>query len=227
MIILHGDNIVASRNALYELRRKYPKHEVIQLDGKSLTSTDLIQSLEAKSLFGQEKLVVVENLFGGPASRRKDELLSYIKKSVPTNIIIWEKVKIDGRRLIPFLEADIREFKLTSFLFRFLDSFWPKNTLYSLRLLRETLVADPPEIVFWMLGVRIALLIIASDLGERGLPSRLAPWQKQKILLQAKKFSLGELLKIYKKLLITDYLQKTGQSAFSLTSSLELLVANL
>ena len=57
--------------------------------------------------------------------------------------------------------------------------------------------------------------------------TRLAPWQKSKLEKQARLFQVDKLLSIYKKLYQIDLAQKTGNLPFSLTASIDFLLADL
>ena len=71
--LFHGDNQLASRQALHQAIAKQQAPlikaeqgrgvpEIIRLDGKTITETDLRQALESQSLFGQAKLVIIDKL---------------------------------------------------------------------------------------------------------------------------------------------------------------------
>ena len=96
MIILHGDNVVLSRNKLVDLIESF-QGETLRYTGESLTLSELKQALESLSLFGLEKLVVIENLFSRRPSQEKENVLKYLKNEPSKNLIIWERKKIDGR----------------------------------------------------------------------------------------------------------------------------------
>jgi len=235
MLILHGENIVLSRKRLTEKIGEFKtrlkgstlqKGEIIRLEGKTTNLTELKQAVESGSLFGQERLVVIENIFSCRPSKEKEEILGYLKKNNPENLIIWEGKTIDGRVLTPFSGVKVEKFALTPIIFKFLDSLAPGNQKNSLFLLHQCLNQELPEMVFYMLARQVRLLIIAADLGEKGL-SNLSEWQRVKFLRQAKKFNLGQLLHLYRQLLKIDWQQKTGETPLSLASQLDLLIACL
>lgn len=228
MDIIHGNYLSASRNFLNSKIKASLVKEVIRLEGKKVSLTDLKQALESQSFFGTEKLVVLENIFSSPKSNRKNETLDYLKKADGnTDIIIWESKKIDGRILKSFTpKFKIRLFEIPFFIFKLLDSLSPFNKKNSLELLHQCLKTEPPELIFYLISRRVRDLIVAADLGKNGL-SRFQVWQQQKLIAQAEKYNIAQLLKWHKILLILDYQQKTGQSSFSLGSSLDLLLASL
>jgi len=226
MVIIHGENTVLSRQHLSELIEKF-KGEVIKLEGEKLTLTELQQAIESQSIFGKDKLVIIFGLFSRKPSKEKGGLLDYCQKENPQNLIVWEEKKIDGRVLVNFRRAKIDFFDLPKIIYKFLDSLSPLNKKTSLLLLHQCLKKEPPERVFYYLCRRIEELIIAADLGKKGLEEKLKEWQKEKLVRQANIFGLEKLINIYQKLLVIDYQQKTGRSPFSLISSLDLLIASL
>ena len=225
MLIYHGQNTVVSRNRLHEKIASF-SGEVIRFEGEKLSLVDLKQSLESSSLFGAERLVVVENLFSRRPSRAKEEILKYLKWQMPKNLLIWEGKDIDGRTLKPFGITNSLKFAIPAQIFNFLDSLDPTNKKNSLSILHQCQKTTPAEIIFFMLSRHIRYLIIASDLGEKGL-DEFPSWRSRKYVFQAKKFGLKKLISFYHQLLMVDYQQKTGRSSLPLLAELDLLIANL
>jgi len=225
MLILHGENKERSR-AILNGKIKQFEGEVIKLEGEKINLTDLKQATESRSIFGKEKLIVIFNLFSRPPGKEKQKLIEYCRKENPRNLIIWEGKKVDGRILSHFASAQIEQFNLPPIIFRFLDSLSPTSKKPSLILLHQCLTQETPEIVFYMLCRHIKDLIIAADLGKEGL-NEYPSWKKEKLVRQAKKFSLKKLIDLYQKLLEIDYQQKTGNTSFSLVFRLDLLVTSL
>lgn len=227
MIIIHGENIVASRQRLIKEIDdfKISGGEVLRLEGKGLTLMEVRQALESLSLLGSQRLIIIENLFSGKQSSEKRKILDYLKKLLSNQLIIWEEKKVDGRILNPF-KAQVFRFDPAPVIFRFLDSLAPGNARISLNLLHQSLTSGSPEMIFYMLVKQIRWLILAADLGEKGL-GNMEDWRKEKLARQAQKFGLLKLLEIYRRLLKIDWQQKTGQTPFDLTSQLDLLLASL
>jgi len=228
MIILHGENNLLSRQKLASEIANFrlkTQGEVLRYEGNNLNLMDLRQSLESNSILGHTHLVVVENLFSGRTSLEKQKIIDYLKKTSPKNLIIWEEKKIDGRILVAF-KGQVLKFDLDPFIFRFLDSLVPGNSKISLTLFHQCLAQDSPEIIFFMLQRQIKYLIIAADLGQKGL-KMMEGWRAQKLTYQAQKFTLVKLMKIYRQLLKIEAQQKTGRTPFDLTSQLDLLLASL
>ena len=226
--ILHGDNIVASRNVLQMAKKMAREKEVLVFDGKKVNLTDLKQALEAQSLFGQEKLVVIENLISKNKKQKTDNRILNYLKALPadTDLILWEGKKIDGRVLSPFKNAKAQLFKTPAIIFKFLESLRPGNQRMMLSLLENCAKTEPIELIFHMIVRQFRQLLLVKDLGKEGI-SRIAPWQYAKLTNQANCFTLDKLLKIYKKLLEIDWQQKTGQTVFDLKRAIELLLIDL
>lgn len=228
MIILHGENNLLSRQKLTNEIANFKlktQGEILRYDGNNLNLMDLRQSLESISLWGNSRLVIIENLFSGRASKEKQKIIDYLKKTAAQNLIIWEGKKIDGRTLTSF-KGQVLRFDLDPVIFRFLDSLSPGNTKNSLILLHQCLAQDSPEIIFFMLAKQIRFLILAADLGKKGL-AQMENWRAEKLIRQARYFTLIKLMKIYRQLLKIEVQQKTGRTPFTLSSQLDLLIASL
>ncbi len=227
MIILHGENTVLSRQKLkeeIETLRARNKEEVLKFEGNNLKLNELQEAIEAPSLLEKNHLIIIENIFSGRQSQAKKKIIDYLRKSDPSNLIVWEGKKIDGQVLSSFKNQILR-FDLPLVVFRFLDSLSPGNAKQSIVLFHQSLEKDPPELIFYLLSRQIRLLILAADLGEKGL-NQMKDWQKEKLIRQAKRFGLKKLINIYKELLEIDWQQKTGQSSFSIVSQLDLFLAS-
>lgn len=225
--LLHGDNQVESRKKLTDIieQAKEERKEIIKLEGLKVNFNQILISLESASLFGQEKLVVIENLLSRPKSKEKEKIIKYLKKeTIAPDLVLWEKKGISGTTLRWFPKNwQIQLFKTPVIIFRFLDSIRPSNTREMLILLKEAVKKESPELIFYMLARQIRLLILAKDLGKKGLSG--APWQIAKLLRQTSSFTLKQLTNIYQKLLKIDIDIKTGQSLMPLDWHLDLLVA--
>jgi len=226
--VLHGENIVQSRRQLTGEIEKAQKEfiEVVRLDGKTISSPDLVLALESKSLFKNSRLIVIERLFSLPKFSEKEKLIKLISNNQDENIIIWEDKEIPSqtvRKYSPVFSFQL--FKLSSVVFNFLDSLKPGDKKDNLENFHRCLAQEEPEMIFAMLIRQIRLLILAKE-GEEFLEA-LSDWQKRKFFSQAKLFNLETLKRLYQKLLDIDFQQKTSQSPFDLSSSLDLLISEI
>ncbi|MBI5465135.1 hypothetical protein HY946_00820 [Candidatus Gottesmanbacteria bacterium] len=228
--ILHGDDIVKSRQELETIKKQYPNAEIIFLDGRKLDLTSVKQALESSSMFSRSRLVIIENFLASKKNKNQEEILGYLaKEPSETELIFWESVSLTSPGLARLKGARVLEFKPEAVLFKFLESIRPANTEETLVLLGRCIRGGPPEIIFYMLVRQFRLLLLVKDGITSGVEEldRLADWQKQRLVRQAKCFDLKQLVDIYHQLLEIDSQQKTGENAFDLPKTLELFVANL
>ena len=233
MLILHGENTVFSRKELNSLKEKNNDKEIIFLNGKNLKLTELKEALETQSLFGMEKLIIIENFLSKLKNLRsgtKNPEINYlIQQKHLKNLIFWEDKEINKSLLSLFKKAEIKFFKVERLVFSLVESIKPNNAKVVIDLFKKILLKNPMEIIFSMIIRQFRLLILIKS-GTKNGPLeflRLAPWQKQKLTNQAKFFTMEELRKIYKRLLEIDYNNKTGQSCFDLAKTLELFIIEI
>lgn len=224
--IIHGDNLVESRKALVQKTKQAAAAglEIVKLDGQKIGIGELRNTLESTSLFGSNKLVVLENLLSGVKSTKKESIKEYLSKGKFDNdLILWELKEI---KLINLNGAKCELYKITPAIFKFLDSLKPNNTSEMLHLLADVEKQEEPEMIFYMICRHVRLLLIASD--PVGLTkSSLASWQMGKYGKQAKYFNPETLKEIYSELEVIDYNQKTSGDSYSLSSRLDLFIASL
>ncbi len=229
MLLIHGDNLLASRNYLFQLLRKSKeqKEEVLVLDGETVKLEDLKQALETRSLFGQAKLVIVENLLSRKPATLKEKFINYFSSLKPSSsLILWEE-KIIPASLLKKIGTlfTVKLFKIPPLIFQFLDALCPGNQSMMLQKLHQ-LKSEPPELIFYLLVRRMSQLILGRSLGQSAFVG-LAPWQRAKLLAQSQKFKLEQLTSFYQKLLSVEKRVKTGQTLRSLLCHLDFLLAEL
>jgi len=229
IIIFHGDDIVASRQELKRRLKqlKTEKLEIIKLEAIGLSSDQLAQALQSNSLFGLDRLVVIENLFSQPQISIKTQFIDLLDKGTKSRLILWEKKSITTSNLkkLALYETEIKLFKTPAIIFKFLDSIRPNNQAQILNLYHLALKQNPAEAIFYFLCRRIAQLIQAADPESPSL--KAAPWQQTKLNNQAKHKQLEDWLKLHQKLVNIDYQIKTGKNLLPLSSQLDLLLIDL
>ena len=221
LTILHGENIVFSRQKLLELTRAFKKKggEVVNKEAKKISIADLEQLLGETNLFDQSKLVVLEGLHSLPRSKRKTDLTEMVS-ATSAEVILWEKRNLTKTMLKKFPEASDFEFKLSNQLWKWLDNFGSQPNL---KLLKEVIEQNGAEMTFAMLCRQIRLLIQIKDTGTMSG----APFMIFKLKKQAKQFTLVNLLSLHKKLLNLDIKAKTSGNLLNLDQSLDLLVLSI
>lgn len=225
--LLHGDNIAASRNALY----LYKSNAVspTSLRGGEFTLTDLVQIFEGGQLFSESKNIFIDDFFGrikkGPELQAYAEYLS-IQANQHT-IVIWESKVLTKTQLALFKSTSTELFKLPTTLFTFLDSIKPSAAKSILPLAQKAASDAGEEMVYAMLIRHIRLLLAILANAEIEEAKRLAPWQKIKLQKQASLFSEKQLLSLFEKLLLIDKERKTGNNAQSLSASIDFFLLQI
>ncbi|MDP3998862.1 MAG: hypothetical protein Q8P89_04585 [bacterium] len=228
--ILHGEDTVKSRQELDNLKRQAGGLELINLSGSQLNLTELKQALESQSLFGQEKLVILENLLGRKKDKEQGKIVDYLKAEEPkTGLILWEDREISRTVLRSFSKATLKIFKLDPLLFRFLEALKPGENLKMIEAFRQAQTQDEVNLLFYMLIRQFRLLLFLRTGEKAGLEEldRMADWQKARLNKQAQYFTLEKLRQIYRQFLETDYREKSGLASYSLAQTLELFLATL
>lgn len=141
VIILHGDNQVASRQAL--LKAKEGK-SILEFIGSNLLLNQLVNAVETNSLFGQANTVVIESIFSLRVGAAKKALTGYLESHQDSDIIVWESKDVSSQ-IKNF--KNVQKFDLPKHIFAFLDN----PTLSTLHLALST---TEPEVLFASLATR-------------------------------------------------------------------------
>lgn len=226
--LIYGNDTACSRKALRdEIERRKPA-DIIPLSGPKLDLPDCILALETNSLFSLKKIVIIENLLKGPASKKKDTILKYLSESGnDSDIIIWEDRTLQKTALNKIKGKMVAlKYDLPGKLFSFLEaigSLSPKNTVIQFH---ELLKNQEPELILSMLMRQIRFLIIACDPVSGGI-SELPPWQASKFRRQSSYYSPDHWLAAYRQLLSIDYKIKSGATPLKLNCLLDIFFLNL
>ena len=226
LTIIHGENVVASRNYLLSQIDQFKKkgQEVLFLDEKNFTPENLVAALE-KDLFGQQKVVVFES-FSRLKPNQKKEATEIIKQHPEGILFLWEAKTLPASFFKPFPKSQARLFKPSPILFQFLDALSPKNKQKAIFLLGQVLKKEETGLVFYFLTRRINDLILIKENHEEKVSARQA-WQKEKLKKQAQDFSQEKLADFLCQLIWLDYQQKSGQLSYPFEFGLELLLAKM
>jgi DNA polymerase III delta subunit len=224
MIVVHGDNTIASRNYLQQKKAELKAQgigEIVTLEGKKMAIEAVVGALEAQSLFGNEKYIIIEDFLSRPKSVAKNEIEDYLQKTNPGNCLLWEGKKATPTQLKKFAKATIQECKSSSQTFQFLDSLGTTRE-NSVRLFQKALETDAEGSLFFMMVRQVRLLLLAG-----ASTYQIPPWQKQKLTKQAGQLGEKRLLMLHRELLEIDQKNKTSGSLLGLTGELEVLLAKL
>ena len=166
--LFHGQSIDASRKELQLLRDKFSNGEVVFYDGKTVTPTDFIQATQSTTLFGSDRLVVIENLFSRKITKKSQDFDTWITliKQVPkdANIVFWEE-KEQSKTVVSVFpkDTDIALFRPDRLIFTFVESLRPSNTEIILDNFAGAVKKDTPELIFAMLVRQFRYLILVKE----------------------------------------------------------------
>lgn len=226
--IIHGDDIVSSRNKLTNLKGEFSNHEIIQLIGEYVTLTDIAQVFESQSLFGQKKLLILEKMLETKDKKLVAAILNNFRKYPNQDVIFWEPKEIKKEFLSLFPKtSQAFLYKQERQLFRFLDSIAPHNTQEMLKLLSEVRKQEADELMLHMLIRQFRILLAIATRADITEVKRMAPWQRVKLDRQARMFTNSQLTSIYTRLFRIEKETKTGTSSLPLSSSLDLFLTEL
>jgi len=224
--IIHGDDIVSSRNLFLE--QKNTVKNPISFDLSNLTLENLVKSIEGGSLFGSENEIFIESLFSNKKSTESAEIIDYLNKnSKSCEIFIWEDTEIKNISQ-SFKTATIKLFKIPQSLFVFLDSIKPDNQK-SVVLFHLALKNLSEDAAFYMLirQFRLMLALLENSKSNIDEAKRLAPWQSSKLIRQAMLFGKEKLLQNYQKLYETDLGYKSGGLSQNLSANIDFFLLDL
>ncbi|NCN87624.1 MAG: hypothetical protein GW941_01870 [Candidatus Pacebacteria bacterium] len=222
MVIIHGENTALSRKKLQELIEK-AKHSGLSLDrleAKKLTPAILQEKLGSSSLFGDDKLIIIEELHSLPTSKRKKELIEILSSSSASQIILYEKRNITATMIKKLGKSEVFEFKISNSLWELLDKLGNKDKKNTLLVMRKAIAQNDEFFVYTMIIRQIRMLITAKDGGVL----KGAPFMISKLKSQANNFTLQQLIKIHHQLHILDIKQKNSQLYLNLSQELDLLL---
>lgn len=224
--IIHGDDVVSSRNLFLEEKKKSTSPIV---DAATLELSYLVQMFEGTSLLSDNKNLFVEYFFSKISSKMLDDIASYLNRVHKNgHIVFWESKEIGKKSLTLFKNPTIRTFKLPKALFAFLESIQP-GARSNLAYFHKALQTTEPELLFYMIvrQFRLLIAILAGSKNSIDEVTRLAPWQRGRLKRQARFFSLDSLKRNYEKLFAIELAHKTGKSPLSLTQSIDFFLADL
>jgi DNA polymerase III delta subunit len=225
MIVIHGENTSLSRKKLQELisQAKSKNKSITRLEAKKLTPASLQEAIGGNSLFGDDKLIIVEELHSLPASKRKKGLIEQIGNSGLENLILYEKRKLTATMLKKIGNPQVFEFKISNTLWKFLDQIGGPDKTKIIKLLRESITQNDEFFVYTMIIRQIRMLITTKDGGIL----KGAPFMITKLQGQASRLTLEQLLKIHGQLFNIDIKQKNSQLILSLGQELDLILLRM
>lgn len=210
LILLHGENVSSSREALIDLKRNYSPDSVSVFDTKKFDEDKFARVCETPSMFAERRLVVVE---GKPPTIQP---FSHLAMSSSTDVVFWlgEQLKSSNKlfKLVKDLDGQVRHFRPTipKHVFGFLDALGYKNKKKALLELHRLLEqGESPVYLLTMIvwQVRNLLKVKSEKLKVKGFH----PYVLRKLRSQVNNFEEEELVGIFRGLLDTEVNLKTTQ----------------
>lgn len=225
--VIHGEDVVKSRNELIRLKDSYKDKDVRVIEGKALQDGDLVQALSSSSLFDSEVVVIIEQLFASLGKKIK-QAESFIRILLDHNdyqIVIWEGKEIGKSILKQFgNNITIKYYPIPTLVFHFLDTIKPHAQIDLLKQYTLLINSEAPELIHVLFIRRIKQLLLIK---ERGNLEGIAPWQLNRLTNQMRLFTMDQLLDIYLQLLTIELANKTGNSYLSLVEATERVISRL
>ena len=192
VVLLHGPAISSSRGKLIDIKKKFDPNNVVTFeDGVSVS--DILASLQSVPMFGEERLIIVEN--------PTDFELSAISYQLSATLFLWFDHEIDPKK---WPEAEIFFFPEARevSVFPFLDLLATKNKNAFLEI--EKLKNANFDIFYFntMVFYLLRNLIVS--------PKAAPQFVKDKLKKQRQNFTSKEIVNLYKEILEIEFKLKSG-----------------
>ena len=224
---IHGDDITNSRNQVLLL---LSGKDYQTIDWKRAEEEDLMTAFSNDGLFLDSKVIFVDGLskLKPTVGKKLIEYLVRAETEKSMEILVWDDKTIDKRKLAKFPKAQIIPFSLPKHFFTFLDSINPRNSARLHHLLFELYPSSSPEQILYALinRMRLLLMIKQSDSSQFEEIAKLAPFQRSKILSQAKNWTERDIIVFYKKLYETEVGMKTSSLPLPLINHIDFLIVS-
>lgn len=221
--IVCGEDSASARAHVSQLQKYYTEKSYLVHEIEPKEIFDIQKEGEySAGLFQEKQVFIVRNLSQYLSRSRKwSSTVKELSLHKDIYVIDWE----DGKSTYELGLKDkkiIKEFKLSSTVFTFLDSCIPGNTTQYISHLHTVLQTQEDMFLYLMLCRHIRSLILAR---YNSFAERIAPWQKMKLTALAKKWDEKSLLRFYRGLIKIDQTTKTGTSPYTIRQALEMLGA--
>lgn len=202
IIILHGNALVAQSEKIRQLKKEFGSFEILEFSGKEKDFQEVLPILATPQLFSSERLIILDNFDEKNIDLEKlpqDESLTLVFKfSKPLNSsspLLKTATKFKSQ-IIPLSEKD------ESSIFPFLDDLSNKNAKAAFSKMDK---------LYEELGFQYILTMIFYMLRRLILPTKsLPPFVLKKLESQKLNFPKPKIIKLYRKVLETDFKIKSG-----------------
>lgn len=220
-----GEDSVSLDKAYLQFRQNYQTTQFLE----PLNQQNLENRVANLSFFPEKKLFVAKNVFSkqlkmGRVAENLKKVLSKLPQFLGDNDFLFleddsQKIKHYQKY---FLKAKYQRYKISAYLFAFLDSFFPGNLSRCYLNWQKTLLKNPAELAIFMFRRRLReLLAISASV----LPGHYQSWQLSKLKSQLNKWETNQLINIYKSLYNYEKSLKTGLSPLKANRIVETILA--
>ncbi len=208
--VFYGEDNISMDKHYLEFRRLYQK--VFFLEPLSLQAIE--EQIANPGFFPEKKLFVGKNVFlnqlrVGKMSAKLRKELEFLQKHIGNNDFLF--LEEDSRKAKYyrqfFPKANYLEFKISAYLFTFLDNFRPGKLGQCYQYWQKALIKNPPELVLFMLKRRVRELI---TLATGTISSRYQSWQVAKLKQQLASWEPDKLRNLYNSFYNYEKGLKTG-----------------
>ena len=227
LTIICGEDTATSRRYFDDLKNKYLKENYFASEIKPEEVGNITTELAmSNNLFSEKRLFLTTNLdkyYKKITFRKRGDdpltiALTAISKSKDIIVLDWEDNKSAWEMKIKKI-TPLKEFKLKESIFSLMDACFPGNKIAFLNILATLTETESEQLIFFMLIRHIRSLILATSNSLGGMP----PWQKSKIISQATKWKVENLIKFYEGLQRLDVAIKTSSNPNGIKNSLDIL----
>lgn len=223
-LFIGEDNLSLDKQYL-EFRQHYLDVQFIEVFNRP----NLENKLANLGFFPEKKLYVAKNIFlnqvrVGKVNRGLASDLKLLPGFLGDNdFLFWEDDSKKQKYYEQFFPKLItKQFKITPYLFTFLDNFVPRNLNRCYQLWHKTLSQNPAELVLFLLRRRVRELLLIST---NSLSGRYQSWQLAKLKKQLQSWSVSRLKHLYQSFYKYERGLKTGTNPLTAKQFLETVLA--
>ncbi len=228
-LIIHGSDIEKTRDYYFGKKNEYPEHLI--LNGEGLIYDTLFQLSKNKSIFSDEKVIFIENLFtkNKVTSAEFKQIIDFFNVTNDLNVVLWEGSELSKPAISKLNNFEVINFNVPQKLFTFLDQLRPGNSKQLIGIFHELRAKQEDELIFFMLvrQFRLYLQSLGDYHNQIDETKRMAPWQLSKLRSQVKNFNKEQLIHFYGQLFDIELKSKTGKTSVPLHISIDFFLSGL
>jgi len=237
LTIICGEDTVKSREYFTILKKTYLQ-KGYQIQTIQTSHIEEIQNWlgESQGLFFDKQAFFIEHLEsrivrskGRKSTKPKKSLVKTLEEEIVAlaqnkniELIDWEEGKQE-REIKLKTVAKIKEFKLSTSIFKLQDAFIPGNVSNFIHTLNEIVKFQDEQFIFIMIVRLTRSLILAQD---NHFSKTTQSWQQFKLKKQALLWSKSKLRGWYEGLFRIDMTTKSGSNPYGVLKSLEILACH-